>query len=268
MQGDLTDLDNVQAWLGQAGSNAASIPLLQNLITAASSFILGAIDRDTLGKRQVVNTVDGNGQNFLILREWPVLSVDQVVWEGRIITQQAQINPRIDGIMLEEPATSAGQQRLTLLGYCFPRGRSNIQLTYTAGYFVAGEAQTIPSVGAPQIATRKFWTDDGGVVSVSGTTFTAVDGAPAQGQYSVADGLYVFNAADAGTKVLVSYSYVPPDLVQATTELVGERFKAKDRIGLTGQSLAGKESITYFSGKDLNGFARSALQPYKRVTPA
>jgi hypothetical protein len=47
----------------------------------------------------------------------------------------------------------------------------------------------------------------GVVYASSGTPLTQVASAPAAGQYSVASGVYAFNAADAGKALLISYSY-------------------------------------------------------------
>jgi hypothetical protein len=268
MQGDLTDLSSVQAWLGAQGSATSNTKLLQQLITSASTFIMNDINRDSLAKRSVLNTVDGNGNQIMVLREWPVISVEQVEWAGTLITTTAGFNPRTRGFQLEEPQTSSGQQRLTLVDYWFPRGRSNVRVTYTAGYFVPSEAGLIPTSAPYQIITKRFWLEDDGVTYANGAALTPVSANPSAGQYTVDDGVYTFSAADEGAAISIAYSYVPADLQQATTELVGERFVAKGHIGTTGQTLAGKESITYFSQKDMNAFVNRALQPYKRVTPA
>lgn len=47
----------------------------------------------------------------------------------------------------------------------------------------------------------------GVVYASSGTPLTQVASSPAAGQYSVASGVYAFNAADAGKALLISYSY-------------------------------------------------------------
>jgi hypothetical protein len=48
---------------------------------------------------------------------------------------------------------------------------------------------------------------------------------------------YQFSAADVGASVLLSYSYVPSDIEDACVTMVGDRYKAKDRIGYVSKSL-------------------------------
>jgi hypothetical protein len=43
--------------------------------------------------------------------------------------------------------------------------------------------------------------------ATTGDPFTQVASSPADGQYSVANGIYTFNSADAGTAVLINYIY-------------------------------------------------------------
>ena len=64
--------------------------------------------------------------------------------------------------------------------------------------------------------------------------------------------------------MLISYGYVPADLRQACIETVGERFRAKDRIGIQSKTLASQETITY-SAKDLSAPIKMMLSYYARV---
>ncbi len=64
---------------------------------------------------------------------------------------------------------------------------------------------TVPLASPYQIAVPG-WTGDGGVTYASGTAMTFVNGAPAQGQYTVSSGLYTFAAADGGEVVIIDYS--------------------------------------------------------------
>ena len=73
-----------------------------------------------------------------------------------------------------------------------------------------GEAGTVP--GAPgytvTVANAANWQEDYGVVyAASGLPLSKVASAPSAGQYSVAAGVYTFNAADASKPVLISYTY-------------------------------------------------------------
>lgn len=69
--------------------------------------------------------------------------------------------------------------------------------------------------------------------------------------------------------VVITYtaglSAIPPDLEQACIELVGLRYRDKDRIGLTSKGLAGE--TTAFSQKDMPDQVRTVLQSYARIVP-
>jgi hypothetical protein len=62
------------------------------------------------------------------------------------------------------------------------------------------------------------------------------------------------------------YAAVPDDVEQAVVELVGERFRARERIGLSSKSLGGQETTAFCPG----GFSDTVLAllaPYRRVIP-
>jgi hypothetical protein len=73
-----------------------------------------------------------------------------------------------------------------------------------------GEAGTVPSSSAytVTVANSGTWQDDYGVVyAATGLPLTKAASGPSAGQYSVAAGVYTFNASDAGKAVLLSYTY-------------------------------------------------------------
>lgn len=61
------------------------------------------------------------------------------------------------------------------------------------------------------------------------------------------------------------YAAVPADLGQACIEMVANRYREKDRIGLVSKGLAG-ETIA-FSQKDMPDAVRTVLNVYKKVVP-
>ena len=83
--------------------------------------------------------------------------------------------------------------------------------TATTGLLLSavGEAGTVSAtpftVTVANAAT--FDTDLGVVYAATGVPLTRVASAPAQGQYSVAAGVYTFNSADTGAQVLIDYLY-------------------------------------------------------------
>ena len=75
-----------------------------------------------------------------------------------------------------------------------------------------GEMCVIPDAPPFQCPVKyaaSFGQDESAVFS-SGKPLSKVSGAPGAGEYNVAGGLYVFNAADHGKGVLVSYTFTPP----------------------------------------------------------
>lgn len=69
--------------------------------------------------------------------------------------------------------------------------------------------------------------------------------------------------------VVISYAAgladVPSDLEQACIELVGMRFREKDRIGMASKAMAGE--TTSFITKDMPSSVATVLNQYKRVVP-
>jgi len=81
---------------------------------------------------------------------------------------------------------------------------------------VTNEVQTIPASGVVQVDNfsdtpfSNYWENVGVTYSQTGVPLVEVATAPAQGQYQVepTNGLYIFNLADVGAGVQISYSYV------------------------------------------------------------
>lgn len=73
------------------------------------------------------------------------------------------------------------------------------------------EAGAIPATPGPYTITvandADFYLDLGVMDVTTGAAYKQVSGAPAAGQYSVAAGVYTFNAADQGKAVLINYLY-------------------------------------------------------------
>jgi Phage gp6-like head-tail connector protein len=262
----LTSLANVKSWAGVTTTNDDN--LLNLLIADVSRFILSYLQRPTLFQFLFNDVYDGVGQRAQMLRNWPVLSVASVTIDG--VKVPALTNLPGCGYVLEpwDGFPPGRPQLLSMRGYGFGRGYSNIAISYTAGFVIQNEAQTVPTGAGPYTVTANapmgMWGADQGVTYANGNALTAVASNPDQGQYSVTAGVYTFNAADAGQVVLISYSYVPQDIAHAAMEMVAERYRYKNRIGEVSKSLGGQETMSY-SQKDMPDFIRTLLQPYKRV---
>lgn len=62
------------------------------------------------------------------------------------------------------------------------------------------------------------------------------------------------------------YASAPADVGQVCTELVGEAFRRRDRIGQNSKTLASQEIIS-FSTADMNATIKAMLAPYRRLAP-
>jgi hypothetical protein len=75
---------------------------------------------------------------------------------------------------------------------------------------VDGELDTIPSTSpyTVTVTNHSTWVEDLGVrYQATGGYLQQVPSSPTQGEYTVAAGVYTFNAADAGLKVYISYTF-------------------------------------------------------------
>jgi hypothetical protein len=268
---DLTTLAAAKAWLGLPAGPSPNDATLAALITAASRAIYAWLSRPALLPRAYSETLDGESQRVW-LRQWPVMSVQFVAIDGRAIAPvgATQGRPGSGYLLQSAEAQPPGRpQALDIFGWIVPRGRQNVAIAYTAGYAVTGEAQTVPPSSPWQVtaaAPYGRWGCDLGVAyATNGAALTQVATAPAAGEYSVASGVYSFSAADAGAAVVISYGYVPQDVAQAATELVAERFRAADRIGLRSKTVGGQETVS-FDTAAFSATVLALLQPYRRAS--
>lgn len=264
--GDLTTLEPVKQWLSIETDDSDSI--ISRLISSASRFILGYIHLSSVAVQQYDENYDGYGQNFMLLKKWPAISVQRISFAGLTITSPATGNPRSNGFLLSAADDiNMGPQRLMLFGHRFPCGRGLVDVLYTAGFGKFDDPFTVPAT-PHLIAPSPAWAGDLGVKYANGSAFTKVTSAPAVGQYSVneATGVYTFAAADEGEAVLLSYSFVPADLEQACIELVGEGVRYMDRMGIKSKTLGGQETVVY-DNSFMSDRISSLLRSFIRVSP-
>ncbi|HUZ75808.1 MAG TPA: hypothetical protein VMU87_22705 [Stellaceae bacterium] len=263
--GDLTTLGNVKAWRSPPVTTTADDAQIARVITAASGFILRYLQRPLLVASRT-ETRNGAGGRMLLLRHAPVLSLTSLTIDDLAIP--AAPDAASAGFVLDADAGA-----LYLRGYAFWRGVQNVTATYTAGYGVTGEAQTVPSAAPYQLACAglaSLWAGDSGVAYAGGAALAALPAgaAPGAGQYvppAAPDGFYQFAAADAGQAIAVSYSYTPRDVEQACIELALLRINERGRIGEASTTLAGE--VVSFVQKDMTASVATALQPYRRTVP-
>ena len=122
--GDLTGLETVKAYLKIQDADTTTDELLGTLISAASDFIQGVLNR-TFAAADYVQRYNGNGVALMVAADYPILSVASVTLNG------IPISPALDDI-------SAGYvfdaDAIYLRGFLFPKGIQNVVLSYRAGF--------------------------------------------------------------------------------------------------------------------------------------
>lgn len=258
----LTTLAAVKQWLNI--TTDTSDQLLIQSIDAASQFILDYLGWDSFQRTAYVQNFRGYGKSDVLLKFWPILSVESVFTHG-VAVQPAVVTNGMPGSGYTVSDRRAGQQFIALYGYSFGNGSPG-QVSYEAGFETTQE-MVIPADPFKLTPTNKgTWSNDLGVI-IDGVAGVLVTGTPTTGQYAVDEwGTYLFAAADVGKTVIIDYSYTPAAVSFAAMEIVGLWFKRRDRIGIQSKTLGGQETITY-TNEDMNSGARAMLQPFRNVAP-
>jgi hypothetical protein len=293
---DLTTIANVREWMPISGSPPVPATLaIQNSVlqAAITSLSLDFLRRTGRGPATGViptqspfvqlcsytETYNGSGSATQFLRNWPIASVQSVTINGIVVPASTGYN--VPGYAINNNASAIilyggggfGVFRPFSFGRGwnggFPNGTQNIVVQYMAGFAevpVTNELQTIPATSPYTVTPLQPWIADTGVNYFStGNPFTAVSISPAVGQYFVNNGVYLFNAADAGQQVLMNYMApgTPPDLELAARKTVFLVYQRRGWEGL--RSLAKPESgTTSYSSWELDASVVEVLSNYKR----
>jgi hypothetical protein len=265
---DLTQVSNLKLWLGLSGSDDDEI--LEHLIVQTSRAILTYLDRPAVMPSLYTERLDGGCETSVVLRQWPVISVELCSLNGVAVSAAKQSGLSTEAGYIVDSVDSAPpgrMQRLSLQCGFFPRGVQNVSITYFAGYQVTNEVAIVPSVDPYAVRVLepygRFVANVGATDSV-GVALRKVTDEPGPGQYRCDGGGYLFSSASAGKEVRLSYGFVPNDLERCCVEWVAEQYNYRSRIGQHTKSLGGNESISFIV-KDIPDFVKTLLQPYRRV---
>ena len=276
----LVALAKVKEWL--APSSAQPFPdssngLLGRLVGAASAFAIQYLQRPVV-PATFSEIYNGNDQRILPLRQRPVILVRSLTIVTTAIAARAQ--PGSFGFVADNQSVYLdGCSSINWGAYgVFVRGVQNIAITYDAGYQQA-DAWSVPSAVAPATLPAvdtadllRPWNSDRGVAYATGAAFTLVTTAPTSaGTYQLTTDVqgntqYVFATADVGASIVITYGYTPEDVAQAIVELVGERYKARGRIGETSHAVGPNQNVS-FSQRDMSPAIKAMLNPYRNVVP-
>lgn len=119
---DLTTASAVKAYLGLTGTELDS--LLSALVSRASAAIENYLQGSVKSASHVQNC-HGHGGTAMLLKNWPVQSVQSVVVDGQAIPPASAWG---------EPGWWLSDRSVLLFGYRFARGHANVVIGYTAGW--------------------------------------------------------------------------------------------------------------------------------------
>jgi hypothetical protein len=197
---DLTNLPALKAWLGLPYAVGPNDPTLAALITASSRSIYAVLCRPSLLPRSYTDTIDLETRR-VILRQWPVMQVTSVTLCGNPVPQDTNADLEASYGYALQPADSIPPGRpqaldlfgldywltANLFGNAYRPGRQSLVVSYTAGYAVQNEAQTVPAAPLYQAAAFQPygpWASDLGVTYaypvISDEAQTVPAGAPYQ----------------------------------------------------------------------------------------
>jgi hypothetical protein len=290
---DLTTIANVRSWLssnGKSSSDTTDNDNIQGLITAVSLDFLRRAGRGPQNNAvpaqspfcQAVTyteSYDGNGNDRLFLRNWPILSVASLAVGGIAVslsTSASMPGFQIDGSgrCLLFPSSGCGLPGGLGPAQRFSRGTGNIQVTYTAGFAeqpIVGELRAVPTSGPFTVTAQQSPWISGLQVSyfTSGAPLTQVFIAPAAGEYFIqSSGVYLFSAGDAGAQVLLSYNIAgtPADLEMACRRTVGIHYTRARRRDQGNQAMANGAGTQSYRNFELAPEDLEILRNYTRMS--
>jgi len=291
--GDLTTLGNLKTWLATSGytqrsddGNTDINRTYQQAISRISQDILAYLLRRWILPREFINDqYSGNGGDTQFLRYWPVLSISGLNINGMAVPQSTLPGPGYgylqstwDGIPPKRPGS------INVTGTRFYGGKTNILVTYRAGYQVTDEPQVIPTPEGASLTSQLIvdqpygiWALNVSVVrdDVDRTPLVLVTTAPAatneyrvippdEGSPLSLPGVYEFFGADAGVPILITYGFIPGALEQAAISLISERLQQRQRVGEISRTVQQQVTVRYDMSA-IPEYIRFDLQPYKSV---
>lgn len=232
-----------------------------------------------------VEDYDGNGSDRLFTYNRPIQLVNLLEING---VQQSQstawnmpgfvVDKEKQSIQLRGGGTGAGAS-FTGPGYpwfgsggCFAKGVQNVHLDYNAGFTpqtITNELDTIPASGPfiVEVDVLPWFTDLGVKYFVGGAPLTKVNVSPGPGQYYLLGaGQYLFNSADAGAVVQISYTAtgVPYDIEQAVKIAVNVNYYRTGWIDKKSNAMAQGAGTTSFRDWWLPPEVERVILAYKR----
>lgn len=255
---DLTTVTRYKAFVGVTVTTADA--LYARLIRSESRVAEQWCGRSLSGYASFSARLNGTGTSRLVLPKRPILEV------ASLTIGSATVQYNADG---NSPGFSFDDTCLYLAAERFPYIPQSVACEWTAGWR-AVETQVIPTGNTPTITPYEGLpvAITSVVEAVTNVAFTAnTANTPAAGEYyfNAEAGTLVFNTADAGKSVVLTYGYVPADVEQAVIEMIALDVKQRDNIGVRSKTL-GNESISY-DDRGMTPSAKAALENYRSRVP-
>lgn len=255
-------------------------------VTDISRYMLKRTGRDTLNSVQVFNEVlNGSGSMKQCVRN-RIIKINSVTIVGVSVPPSSngvnfgyQIGTDNESVDLVGTIGPAAFLRTTGTfgmnpgglwprGAVFVQGLGNVVINYLGGFDVQEhEPWTIPSSGAMTVTVygaASFVLDLGVIFSATGVALTP-SSMPGEGQYSVANGVYTFNAADAGLGISIAYAYngVPEDMRSSVIKVVAQTYKRQRTIDMASNTLS-QAGTTRYRDWSVEPIVAELIEAYKR----
>jgi hypothetical protein len=146
---DLTTLTVVHDWLAIPEGQTGADTVLSSLISAVSADFLRAISRTDFLSETYVEVREGDGDNRLVMRHWPITNITALTVAG--IAVEAQATPGTPGYFTEAGLDPERLNEIYLNGSRFTDA-AQVVVTYAAGYVAAPD--DVAQAVAEWVATR------------------------------------------------------------------------------------------------------------------
>jgi hypothetical protein len=288
---DLTTIASVMNLMQteQQNYSAAEQAEIQALITDASRYILKRTGRATLNSVMAFTDIlDGSGSLQQYVRSGPIIQVFSVYINGNQLI--ASPNGTTYGYVIDSdresitivgagqglPGNAAFFRGGTYAmyptfggGFKFWQGKQNVSISYLGGYDTdRNYLDTVPAspFQITVFGNLTFAVDLGVRYALTGVNLEAVESSPAEGQYTVADGVYTFSAADTNEQVVISYAYsgVPQDIGMAATRLVVQNYKRRKTVDEKSKIQQSAGTVAYRDWA-VDPLTEQTINNYKRI---
>lgn len=154
---EIVTLDQAKAYLREPGLDQDLTENLRIILNGIHGWVHQYTRRKWLlssGSTQIVEYVNGRGDDHVELREWPITSLDEVVLYPHHPSATVTITGPGTSLYNDDMYWEADPGIVTLITYSFPDGRNLAKVTYKAGY--ASDSHEIATIRAAMLELLQF----------------------------------------------------------------------------------------------------------------